>query len=158
MRRTILCAVSLLALAVPADGQYGLYGGYGARDASQTVAQWYQRFLGRQPDPYAGGWVTALQSGQNPEQVLAGILGSQEYYLRTGGTPRAFVNGLYADLAGRAPTPQEESYWTRQVHSRSREDVAYDFLTRQAQNWDRGGGDRSWEDRYDYRRPSYRYR
>jgi hypothetical protein len=38
---------------------------------------------------------------------VADILGSDEYYRRTGATPQGFVRTLYWDLAGREPTPQE---------------------------------------------------
>jgi len=145
----------LLLFAMPSSGQYGRYGG-GDRDASRTVSRWYQRFLDREADPYAATWVQALRRGQEPEQVLSGILGSDEYYRRAGGTPRAFVNQLYEDLTGRRAPPRDVDYWARQLYHSSRADVAYSILTRQAQNWD--SDDRDYSDRHDYRRPYSRYR
>jgi hypothetical protein len=45
------------------------------------LAQLYQQFLGRAPDPSG----IATWSGQDPSTVIAGILGSQEYQSRSGG-------------------------------------------------------------------------
>jgi len=156
MRRAILPALLLMSCAVPSEAQYGLYGGYGDRDAQRTVRRWYERYLGREPDPYSGSWAAALQQGQSPEQVLSGILGSDEYYRRAGGTPRDFVRQLYEDLVGRPPTRAEMDSWARQVYYGNRADVAYSLLARHAQNWDPNAAD--WSDRYDYRRPYHRYR
>lgn len=156
MRRAILPALLLLVCVLPSEAQYG---GQGRHDANRTVARWYQRYLGREMDPYAADWVRALQQGQDPEQVLAGILGSDEYYRRTGGTPAAFVRQLYLDVHRRRPTRQEVDHWARRVYYDSRTDVAYAILTRGARNWDQDDDDRDrWRDRYDYRRPQDRYR
>jgi len=152
MRRAILPALLLLLCVLPSMAQYN------RRDANRTVAQWYQRYLRRDADPYAGGWVQALQQGQQPEQVLAGILASDEYYRIAGGTPRGFVRQLYEDVHGRRPTPQEADHWARRIYSESRTDVAYAILTRGARNWDRGDDRDDWRDRYDYRRRYDRYR
>jgi len=162
MRRVILPALLLLVCALPSSGQYGRYGDAGDRDAERTVHRWYERFLGRDPDAYAGGHVRALRAGTDPEQVLAGILGSDEYYRRAGGTPARFVSRLYVDAIGRRPTPGEEASGVRQLYHSSRVDVAYSILTRHAQSWDDDDHDRDrgrdWSDRHDYRRPQYRYR
>jgi hypothetical protein len=69
------------------------------------VQSFYQRFLGRQAE--LSGlqyWVVVLHQGQPPANVLASILGGEEYYLRRGSTPQGFVRGLYKDLLGREPT------------------------------------------------------
>jgi len=151
MRRAILPALVLLFLVLPSNGQYGY------RDARRTVERWYSRYLGREMDPYSGTWVQALQQGQDPNQVLSGILGSDEYYRRAGGTPARFVAQLYEDVGGRRPTPREVDYWARRVYHDSRSDIAYAILTRSAGNHDDYDRD-DWRDRYDYRRTPYRYR
>jgi len=151
MRRAILPALLLLVCVLPSAAQYS------RRDADRTVGRWYQRYLRREADPYAGGWVQALQQGQQPEQVLAGILGSDEYYRQAGGTPAGFVRQLYEDVHGRRPTRQEAEHWARRVYHDSRADVAYAILTRGARNWDDDDRD-GWRDRHDYRRPQDRYR
>src|SRR3954452_19949168 len=136
MRRAILPALLLLLCVLPSNAQYGRYGHSGTRDAQRTVARWYERFLDREPDTYSVSWVQSLQSGQSPEQVLSGILGSDEYYTRAGGTPDRFIRRLYDDLAGRRPTRREEQYWVRRLYHSSRADVAYSILSRDAQNWE----------------------
>jgi len=151
MRRAILPALLLLTCALPSSAQYG------GREANRTVQRWYQRYLRRDADPYAAGWVQALQQGQQPEQVLAGILGSDEYYRTAGGTPSRFVRQLYEDIHGRRPTEREVDYWARRAYHDSRTDVAYAILTRGSRNWDRDDRD-DWRDRHDYRRPYDRYR
>lgn len=150
MRRAILPALALLLFALPSSGQQGRYS---ARDASRTVADWYQRYLGRQADPYAGGWVDALRRGQDPNQVLSGLLGSDEYYDRAGGRPADFVRQLHEDLTGREPSQRELRHWVQQMRFQARSDVAYAILTRNARNWER---DR--HDDHDYRRQYDRYR
>ena len=158
MRRMILASALLLVCVAPALGQYGWYGGHRNRDAQRTVERWYRRFLDREADPYAGGWIQALQQGQSREQVLAGILGSDEYYRKAGARPAPFVRELYQDLMGRNPRAEEVRYWVNQLYHHSRTDVAYSLLTRTAGNWDWDDDDRDWRDRYDYRRPYHRYR
>jgi len=155
MRRIILPALLLFLCVLPSNAQYGRYGNSGAREAQRTVARWYERYLGREPDPYSAIWVQSLQKGQDPERVLAGILGSDEYYQRGGGTPRGFVQQIYNDVSGRRPTPRELEHWAHEIHHRPLVDVAYAILTRNAQNHD---DDRDHSDRYDYRRPASRYR
>jgi hypothetical protein len=47
-------------------------------------------------------WVTALDNGATPEQVVNGIAASDEYFrVDAGGTDPSFVNQLYLDLLGR---------------------------------------------------------
>jgi len=155
MRRVILPALLLLLCALPTSAQYGRYGGRGAREAERTVAGWYDRYLGREMDPGAATWIRSLQQGQDPERVLATILGSDEYYTRAGGSPAAFVRRLFDDVGNRRPTQREMDYWVHQVRHRNRDDVAYGILTRNAQNYD---DDRDHHDNYDYRRSDRRYR
>jgi hypothetical protein len=96
----------------------------------ELVRSWYQRFLHRDPDPLWSVWVEAVRYGQEPNAVLAAILGSQEYFNNAGGTPEGFVQALYQDISGRRPTPEEMGYWVRRVLDRDRNDVAYALLTR----------------------------
>lgn len=150
MKRVLLSALLLLALTIPGQSQYP------PDSAEVTVAQWYKRYLGRTPDPYAGGWVDALRNGADPNQLLAGILGSNEYYNNAGRTPAGFVIELHMDLLGRRPTAGELRHWVNRVYRDSRTDVAYDLLTRHAQDDD--PPPRVLSPRYDYRRPYKRWR
>jgi hypothetical protein len=61
----------------------------------------YQALLGRAADPQGlGFW---LQNSMNLEQVQAGLLGSDEFLARSGGTPEGFLTAVYRDVLGRAP-------------------------------------------------------
>jgi hypothetical protein len=76
--------------------------------AVELVQSFYQRYLGRQAEPSGlQYWVTVLHQGQTPANVLASILGGDEYYLKRGSTPQGFVRGLYKDVLGRDPRPEE---------------------------------------------------
>ena len=64
-----------------------------------------------------------------PEAARAGILGSDEYYCRHGGTPEGFVTGLYREVLGREPACAEVASWVcnlRRCGDRGR--LALDFL------------------------------
>lgn len=93
------------------------------------VQTWYQKYLHRMPE-YGGmqNWVNALNSGQSPQVVQAQILGSQEYANQNGNTPEGFVQGMFRDVVGRRPTPQEYSYWLAQAQNMSPADTANAFL------------------------------
>ena len=152
MRRCFLIAFLLLAFVPPASAQYERRG-----EALRVVAGWYERFLGRELDPGADLWVQALRRGEEPEKLLAAILGSDEYYTRSGRTPDGFVRQLYVDVARRRPTPREMRFWAGRATSRPREDVAYDILMREGRDWRRDDRE-SWREMYDYRRPRAPYR
>jgi hypothetical protein len=97
--------------------------------ATRLVWSWYRDFLGREPDP--GGLrthVTLLRQGHPPEVVLAGIVGSDEYYQRAGRRSEAFVRALFLDLAGRRPTPAEVRHWRQRSRVVGRQGVAYEMI------------------------------
>ena len=140
-----------------------------------VVDSWYRMYLGRSArnDPGSVGWINLLRQGSPPSSVLAGILGSHEYFNRVGGTMPAFITALYRDVVGRPPTPGELRFWLRRAYIQSRQDIVNDIL---AQNPGAGivvtlpgvvgpptGGfpgrrrDR-WARRNDYRRPSFPFR
>jgi hypothetical protein len=76
------------------------------------VQSLYLNFLGRAAD--SGGmqfFTNELAANNSLLQILVQIVGSQEYYLRNGGTPTGFVAGLYRDLMGRAPDAGGDAYW-----------------------------------------------
>jgi hypothetical protein len=174
MRRTnVWCFLALALLGIPAlatpvasqyfpdarrayDAHWGAY----ADRPEELVRYWYRRYLNRDVDPVGyETWVNSLRSGNAPEMVLAGILSSDEYYSRGGGTPEGYVTVLVQDLTGRPPTPQEQQYWARRVYYEPRSDVAYALLTRYPQS--SGTVCPDWyrhEPSYEYRRPFWRYR
>jgi len=78
---------------------------------SDLLAQFYATFLGRQPGTGdAGFWKPVLaevpQGAGNPspdQTVLAGILGSQEYFQKNGETNSLWLTSLYTKLLHRNP-------------------------------------------------------
>ena len=98
-------------------------------DAEALVNAWYHRYLGRDMDPGAAGWMDKIRiGGEEPSAVLSGILASPEYYQRGGGTPSGFVNQLYADVAGRQPSRGEMGVALNRLGVVDRQGVAYDVL------------------------------
>lgn len=80
----------------------------------------YENFLNRAPDQ--GGleyFMQQLADGKDEEFVLTEIVGSPEFYGRSGGTPQGFVTALYNDLLGRAPDAGGETYWEGVVNNHS---------------------------------------
>ena len=77
---------------------------------AELVNGWYQRFLHR---PATAGEISSYQflllHGTTDKQVLAFLLGSDEYFNNAGGTNQGFVNQLFQDLLGRSPNPPESA-------------------------------------------------
>ncbi len=53
--------------------------------------------------------LTALAGSSTEEQIIAGVLGSPQYYANHGSTQSGLVKAVYQDLLGRAPTDTELS-------------------------------------------------
>jgi hypothetical protein len=91
----------------------------------------YEAFLGRAAD--AGGlsmWLQAFESGQTAEQIDAGILGSAEFYYKSGSTNSGFISALYEQLLSRSPDSAGESTWNAVLSNGvSRSQVANDIDT-----------------------------
>ncbi len=135
--RRILIAVLFGALAAPTAA-------FAQSAQSQAVvSEWYNRFLHRPFEPAGLGWALTLDQGQSPDKILSGILGSDEYYGRSGGTPQGYVQTLFTDVNGRAPSPAEYAFWLNRLVQiggaapgfPERVDEAYAMLVRYPQNW-----------------------
>jgi len=157
MKRLVLAA-GLAALLLPLGGVAQPPGGGYSDAPEQLVLDWFRRYLHREADPLAAVWIDAIKGGQAPEAVLSQILGSSEYYLRTGSTPQGFVRQLHLDLTGRPPASNEVSYWVNQLYRSDRNDVAYQMLQRYPQNWGAPAeGAEEPPPEHDYRRPVHHY-
>jgi len=97
-------------------------------DADALVSAWYQRYLGRDMDPGASGWIDQVRIGADPSTVLCRILASDEYYQRGGATPSGFVERLYVDVADRRPSREEMDSTLNRMASVDRQGVAYEML------------------------------
>ncbi|HEX5443508.1 MAG TPA: DUF4214 domain-containing protein [Pirellulales bacterium] len=97
---------------------------------SHVIADLYETYLGRAVD--AAGlnyWLGVWNANQGPEQVQAGIIGSQEFFNTAGGTPQAWVTALYQNLFDRNPGPSEVAYWVGVIQTESRASVVLGFVT-----------------------------
>ena len=123
----ILAPLWLFGLAPPVSAQTD--SGYG--DPAATVDAWYRTYLGRPAydDPGSAGWVTQLYQGASPASVLSSILGSDEYFIRSGSSAAGFLQNLYRQIRGRLPTPSEQDFWLRRLYTQDRRAVAYEVLT-----------------------------
>ncbi len=102
-----------------------LGGAHGSTPLAQSVAsnlrpsypEWYNRFQLHRPFEPAGlGWALTLEPGTAVlTKFLSGILGSDEYYGRSGGTPQGYVQTLFTDVNGRAPSPAEYAFWLNRL-------------------------------------------
>jgi hypothetical protein len=138
MSRILLSSLVLVLAIGPARAQY-YAPPVAAPPADQLVTSWYERFLGRAPDPYAASWIDSLENGQNPASVLASILGSAEFYLRSGNTPQGYIDALFQDLTGQPPRPVQLRFWMNRLYSSNRTKVAYDLLERFPSDWQNAG-------------------
>ena len=80
------------------------------RAARQQVITWFQAYLGRLPTAQELAVLTNqyMLSG-NPLYVQSVLLGSNEFYARSGGTPQTYLNALFLTVLGRRPTVFEIS-------------------------------------------------
>jgi hypothetical protein len=103
----------------------------GPNNHHALVESWYQLYLRRPSDP-AGlrNYLDLLRRGVAPEDVQAGMLGSEEYYQLHGNRQRPWVAALYADVLDPSPTPREIQGWIQTLgrNGGSRERTAAEFL------------------------------
>jgi hypothetical protein len=102
---------------------------------NRLVNMWYLTYLGR---PAQGGeeqyWVNQLAHGQTHEQVLDGILSSDEFVNRTqslvasGTADERYVQGLYQVLLNRTGAAAEVAYWVNRLPQLGRQGIVQEFL------------------------------
>lgn len=90
----------------------------------------YQTYLGRAAD--SGGaqtWLGTMRSGSSIEDVQVGLITSQEFYNRAGGTNSGWIALLYTTALGRPGSPGEINDWVSRLNSgATRAAVAKGFL------------------------------
>jgi hypothetical protein len=103
---------------------------------TNLVNSWYFRYLGRLPSgSEAQGWVNSLLQGNAEENVLAGILGSQEFFNRsqtffnTGSANGNFVSTLYLLVLNRTASAGEVASWVSILNNSTTAHVGLAFLT-----------------------------
>ncbi len=82
------------------------------------VRQWYGDYLGRNPQSdEARQWLDQMRRGDNPADVQASLLGSDEYYDRLGNDPRAYVEGLYRNVGSSQASDRDIDQWADRLRS-----------------------------------------
>jgi hypothetical protein len=92
----------------------------------------YQKYLLRAADAGAlAFWVPALQAGTaTDEQLIASLVGTQEYFTKHGGTNLSFLQAAYLDILGRPLDSSGQAYWLGQLQAgASRTTVATTLLS-----------------------------
>ncbi|MCC6493605.1 MAG: YbaY family lipoprotein [Pirellulales bacterium] len=95
------------------------------------ITQWYRQYLRREPTvPELSAWQAYLQSGKSPQDVLAYILGSSEYFDRMDNQRDSYLAELYRSVMGRQPTASELQQFTTQYqqYGGARTDFVRDVL------------------------------
>ena len=133
-----------------------------------SVDSWYRTYLGRSAlnAPGAAGWINLMRQGATPTSVICGILGSDEYYYRVGGTMPAFIQALYRNALQQPLSQSAYNFWLQRAYTHTRQQIAYEAFM---MNGAGGpivapppivGPDRDrerWQhhEQHDYRRPYY---
>jgi hypothetical protein len=125
-----LATAAVLMLGGAARGQF--QPAYPPLNVPQVLNTWYTHYLGRNVDQAGMDFWGPRLASRNPQHVLAGILASDEYLNRNGGTPDGLVLGLYRDVLGRTPDSlreQDVAYWVnKMIQYGSREAMIGEFL------------------------------
>ena len=147
MRRIILSFVLAgipLVSVSPARAQYGIGPLYQQRAAQRQVISWFQAYLGRLPNAQE----LAILSNQyllngNALYVQSVILASNEFWIRSGGTPIGFLNRLFVTTLGRQPTIQEVSLLQAQIYQYGRLNFVQAYLVNIGAGWQLANWNRS---------------
>jgi hypothetical protein len=95
----------------PAAIAYG-FAASAEREAQRITAD-YQTYLGRLPESQdiINQWVSAFESGVSNEDVVAGFVGSPEYFETHGSTDWGWLRDAYQDVLGRQPDDAGFQEW-----------------------------------------------
>lgn len=97
----------------------------------RLVRQFYGQLLDREPETESLlFWMTRLSSGDPQEEILAALLGGEEFFAKHGSTPSGYVRALFKVLMRRSASGAEIEAWAGLLtsHIANRQDVARDFL------------------------------
>lgn len=94
------------------------------------IEQYYQQFLLRQADPSGlAHWDQVWKQFGGPEEVIAGMISSPEFFQASGGTNSGWVSALYERLLNRTADAQGLQYWTNLLnqHQLTEQQVVLQF-------------------------------
>ncbi|MEX2121353.1 MAG: DUF4214 domain-containing protein [Pirellulales bacterium] len=95
------------------------------------VSQFYRDFLLREPEQEGlVFWRTRWQVEGEPDNVIAGMISSPEFFASAGGTNRLWVTEMYRRLLNREPDQQGLDFWTDHLDNGrlGREQVVLGFV------------------------------
>lgn len=96
-----------------------------AEGRASFVREQYATLLGRPANPAeVAFWSAAFPQGTTPEQVIALLLASPEFFQRQGGTDAGWLDGVHARLLGRARDPGSQPLLTALANGTPRVQVA----------------------------------
>lgn len=97
---------------------------------SRLITGSYRTYLNRGPDgPGLQHWLSMMARGMTIQEMEAGFISSDEYYLKAGSNPQGWVTKLYQHVLHRNPARAEVDHWIRQMRAgQSRYSVAMGFL------------------------------
>ena len=81
---------------------------------TRFITEEYQTLLGRAPDP--AGLASFLNYGQR-SNVLLGLVTSDEYLARNGGTVASYVQAAYRDLGDYVPAAADAASWVQKINA-----------------------------------------
>ena len=81
------------------------------------IRQAYERVLAREPEPAGmASWRQGIMWGVvTVDDVKRRFYDSQEYYLRSGGTPAGYIDLLYRTAFARSAAPSEIAFWSARM-------------------------------------------
>ncbi len=80
------------------------------------VRWWYEEWLGRELSSRERAvWQRELAKGKPLDDIMATVLGSEEFFDRFRGDNAAFVGEVYVILNGQPPTPRDVQRWTNRL-------------------------------------------
>lgn len=88
---------------------------------SRLVTEFYSTLLHRSPSAAEiAFWLPAFTSGLTDQQVAAQIVASPEYFALAGSTNAGWINRIFLDVLGRAPSASDISNYSALLGSNSR--------------------------------------
>jgi hypothetical protein len=90
-----------------ADEVTSFFANYMHATCKELVAEECTSTLGTPTSAELSAALTSLSGGMSEEDIIAGILGSDQFYADQGSTQTGLIKGVYQDLVGRAPTSAE---------------------------------------------------
>jgi len=100
----------------------------------RVVDDVYKTFLKRNPDSSGQTfWAEKIRKGANPDEIRTQVIGSNEYYTKSGGSPEGFAAAIYQQVTRIPATQQEINAVVAQIKAgKSRTSIAAALLATKA--------------------------